>query len=100
MRVLRPTAVVVWIATVALVAAAVLQVLGLLATTRLAWIPAWNAPFFMLAVLTPASVGLLIALRLPRNVIAWILLLGALVIAAPVDLLLSEGWGLQTDRAS
>ena len=100
MRVLRPTAAVVWIATVALVTVAVLQVLGLLATTRLAWIPAWNAPFFVLAVLTPASVGLLIALRRPRNVIAWILLLGALVIAAPLDLLLSEGWALQTDRAT
>lgn len=100
MRVLRPTAVVVWTATVALVTVAVLQVLGLLATTRLAWVPAWNAPFFVLAVVTPASVGLLIALRRPRNVIAWILLVGALVIAAPLDLLLSEGWALQADRAT
>jgi len=101
MRVLRPTAVVVWIATVALVTVAALQVLGLLPTTRLGWIPAWIVPFFMLAVLTPASVGLLIALRRPRNVIAWILLVGALLIAtSPVDLLLSDGWALQTDRAT
>jgi signal transduction histidine kinase len=64
-------------------------------------VPLWVAPFFVLAVLTPSSVGLLIAIRRPRNVVAWILLAGALVIpSSSVDLVLSEGWSLQTDRAT
>ena len=33
-------------------------------------------PFMAVATLTPAIVGLLIAIRQPRNVIAWIMLVG------------------------
>jgi signal transduction histidine kinase len=49
-------------------------------------------PFLAVAVLAPASVGLLIALRRPANRIAWVLLLSALIMA-----LLSQG--LFLDRA-
>ena len=62
-RTLRLAAFAVWLVTVVSVAVAALQVLDLLPTTRLDWLPAWIVPFFALAVLTPASVGLLIAIR-------------------------------------
>ena len=66
------------------------------------WIPVWLAPFLVAAFLAPSGVGLLIANRQPRNVIAWILLLGplALTVQVPLTLLLGEGWGLQMDRAT
>ena len=43
----------------------------------------------------------LIAIRQPRNRIAWILLFGALALTVqlPLALVLSEGWSLQMDRA-
>ena len=65
------------------------------------WIPLWFTPFVALAFLAPSTVGLLIALRKPRNTIAWILLLGAfaLTLQLPLALVLSEGWSLQMDRA-
>jgi signal transduction histidine kinase len=99
-RALRLAAFAVWFVTVVSMAVAALQVFDLLPTTRLDWLPGWMVPFLAVAVLTPASVGLVIAIRRPSNAIAWILLVGALVIAAvPLDLVLSEGWALQLDRA-
>ena len=63
--------------------------------------PAWITPLVALAVLAPATVGLLIAIRKPRNAVAWILLLGALTVAAgPVDALLGDGWSLQIGQAT
>jgi signal transduction histidine kinase len=59
------------------------------------------AGFLVVAVLTPAAVGVLIALRKPCNVVAWVLLLGALS-TAPADALLPShsAWALQWGRAS
>ena len=64
-------------------------------------IPIAYVPLVVLAFLTPATVGLLIANRQPRNRIAWILLLGALVptLQVPFTVLLGKGWSLQLDRA-
>ncbi|HSL66472.1 MAG TPA: histidine kinase [Gaiellaceae bacterium] len=100
MRALRVAAGGVAALTVVSFALGAMQVVGLLPTTRLSWLPPVMIPFMAAAVLTPTAVGLAIALRRPANVIAWILLVGALVIAVgPFDLVLSEGWALQTDRA-
>jgi signal transduction histidine kinase len=59
-------------------------------------------PFIALAFLAPATVGLLIASRQPTNRIAWIMLLGSLVLTVqvPSALALGKGWALQMDRAS
>ena len=55
-------------------------------------------PFMAIAALAPAIVGLLIAIRQPRNVIAWILLVGS--ITSPSALLIPDaGWSLQIGRA-
>ena len=61
----------------------------------------WFVPFLVAAFLAPTVVGLLIANRQPRNVIAWILLLGPLPLTmqAPIWVLFGEGWMLQIDRA-
>jgi signal transduction histidine kinase len=66
------------------------------------WVPVPLVPFIGLAFLAPATVGLSIAIRQPRNRIAWIMLLGSLVLTVPLMavLVLSEGWQLQIDRAS
>ena len=65
------------------------------------WIPGWLMPFVASAFLAPATVGVLIAFRQPRNRIAWILLLGAFAITLqlPLGLLVGKGWTLQLDRA-
>ena len=64
-------------------------------------IPIGYVPLVVLAFLTPATVGLLIANRQPGNRIAWILLIGALVpmLQVPFTVLLGKGWSLQLDRA-
>jgi signal transduction histidine kinase len=100
MRALRSAAVAVWLATVLAAGVIALQVLGQLPTDYLEWLPAWMIPFFLVAVVTPATVGLLIALRRPRNSIAWIMLVGPLLITVPYDLVLDKGWMLQVDRAT
>ena len=43
---------------------------------------AWEYPFALAAVLAPAGVGVVIATRRPRNPIGWILVLGAVSLAA------------------
>jgi signal transduction histidine kinase len=65
-------------------------------------IPSWLIPFIAIAWLAPVVVGLLIAIRQPRNRIAWILLLGGFVLTLqlPVALLAGKGWTLQMDRSS
>ena len=64
-------------------------------------IPIRYVPLHVVAFLMPATVGLLIAIHQPRNRIAWILLVGALVptLQLPLAVLLGEGWALQLDRA-
>ncbi|MGZ4393044.1 MAG: sensor histidine kinase [Gaiellaceae bacterium] len=63
----------------------------------------WLVPFVVISVLAPAVVGLLIANRQARNVVAWVLMLGALSIA-PTDAVLiahdHSWWALQWERAS
>jgi signal transduction histidine kinase len=49
--------------------------------------------------LAPAIVGLLIAIRQPRNVIAWILLVGALSSAPFYVFIPDKGWAMQFARA-
>jgi signal transduction histidine kinase len=58
-------------------------------------------PFVVVSFLAPAVVGLLIANRQPRNVVAWILLLGtlALTLQFPIGVVEGAGWRLQMDRA-
>jgi signal transduction histidine kinase len=65
------------------------------------WIPLWFMPLLVIAFLSPIVVGLLIANRQPRNVIAWIMLLGPLPLTmqAPVWVFFGQGWMLQIDRA-
>ena len=97
MRALRITAWAVTVMAYVIVALGAFDVGG----TR-GWIPVGLFPFVALAFLTPITVGLLIALRQPRNVIAWIMLVGPLpiLLTVPLVFVLSEGWVLQLDRAS
>ena len=100
MRVLRIAAWGVAFATVALVAIAVLQTAGVVRSHTGDEIPLWLSPFLALAVLVPTTVGLLIAIRRPRNPIAWILLLGPPLSLPSLELVISEGWALQVGRAT
>ena len=59
----------------------------------LGWLPWALIPFVALAFLVPPAVGLLIANRQPRNVIAWILLVGPLAMTVQVPLALALGKG-------
>ncbi len=59
----------------------------------------WIWPFALLAVLAPAVVGLGIALRQPRNTVAWIMLGGALLASTWPELIGARGWSLQVARA-
>ena len=83
----------------ALVALLPLQAVGLLHRQH-DW-PAAMYPFIALAVLAPATVGLLIALRRPANRIAWVLLLSALVMALlSQGLFLDRPWATHVDDAT
>jgi len=66
--------------------------------------PHWLLPLVALALLAPTAVGLAIALRQPRNAVAWVMLLGALALVmsfgTSVELFASEGWALQAARAT
>jgi signal transduction histidine kinase len=93
MRIYRLAAVVVVAATIALV------VLNLVTPPTEERQHVWLLPLVALATLTPSFIGLLIALRQPRNVIAWVLLLGSLLTVRTVTLIPSRGWALQWDRA-
>ena len=57
-------------------------------------------PLIALSCLAPAIVGLLIAIRQPGNVIAWLLLIGALSASQAAALIPDHGWSLQVQRAS
>jgi signal transduction histidine kinase len=99
MRALRVAACTVAIAVAALVAVGMLGFAGVAPSARTDDTSAWFAPFVALASLAPAAVGLAIALRRPRNLVAWILLAGGLTTAPLTDLGIGAGWSLQTDRA-
>jgi signal transduction histidine kinase len=53
-----------------------------------------------LSCVAPAIIGLLIAIRQPRNVVAWLLLVGALSTSQAYALIPDHGWSLQVGRAS
>lgn len=65
--------------------------------------PRWVLPFITLAVVAPTTVGLAIALRQPRNAVAWVMLIGVLALVvsfgSSLELVASEGWSLQVSRA-
>ncbi len=92
MRILRITAWVVALATYAIFAGVMLGIPNLPSDAVWAYASATVA-------LAPATVGLLIAQRQPRNVIAWILLVGALTAAPFYVFIPDEGWVLQCSRA-
>jgi signal transduction histidine kinase len=59
------------------------------------------ASFLAIAVLTPTFIGLGIVIRRPRNVIGWILLVGAMTVVVPLaGEALGNPWGLQASRAT
>ena len=102
MQGLRLAAVGIAAGTCVLLALGILQVLGLIDSINADEIPLWVVPFIVVALLAPTAVGLAIAIRQPRNVIAWILLVGAFAIVALTgpDLIFTDGWALQIGRAT
>jgi signal transduction histidine kinase len=102
MRGLRILACGVALATLAALTIGLLQVLEVVPSEQENWIPLAIYPFLALAILSPAGVGLLIALQLPRNRIAWILLLGALLPALQIasEQLVGAAWAYQTEAAT
>ena len=102
MRGLRALACGVALATLTALTVGLLQVLEVLPSAQEDWIPLAIYPFLALAILSPAVVGLLIALQLPRNRIAWILLLGALLPALQIasEQLIGAAWAYQTEAAT
>lgn len=96
MRGLRSAAVGVAVATFAFMGLGLLGIGG-----AMSWAPPEIKPFIAIAFLAPATVGVLIASRQPRNRIAWIMLLGAFVLTVqlPVGLIVGKAWTLQMDRA-
>ena len=67
----------------------------------MSWLPLGLKFFVAVAFLAPATVGVLIANRQPRNRVAWVLLLGTLVLTLqlPLGIALGRAWTLQMDRA-
>src|SRR6187455_3224439 len=102
MRGLRALACGVALATLTALTVGLLQVLEVLPSAQEDWIPLAVYPFLALAILSPAVVGLLIALQLPRNRIAWILLAGAFLPALQIasEQLVGAAWAYQTEAAT
>ncbi|TML21838.1 MAG: hypothetical protein E6G28_07340 [Actinobacteria bacterium] len=90
MRALRLAAPVVALASAVFLVIGALGTLGVLPKSAEAN-PIWITPLVALAVLAPATVGLLIAIRQPRNLT---------VASYPVDVVLGPGWSLQIGRAT
>src|SRR5262249_15816553 len=90
------------VATAAALITGLLQVLEVLPSEQKDWIPLPVYPFLALALLAPAVVGLRIANEMPRNRIAWILLIGAFLPALEIsaEQLVGASWAMQTERAS
>ena len=102
MRGLRLAALAVAIATYLCLATGILMLFDVIPSRAADGLSPWFLPAVVAAWVTPSVVGLAIALRQPRNVIAWILLLGPFALAAtvPLEPVLGAGWQLQVDRAS
>jgi signal transduction histidine kinase len=89
-------------ATFGCVVVAALRLAGLLSgpdnITAMVWVV---APCVAVAVLTPTFVGLAIVTRRPRNVVGWILVVGAFTVAGPLTgEAVGNGWLLQISRAT
>ena len=102
MRGLRIVACGIALATTAELTVGLLHVLEVIPSRERDWIPLEIYPFLALALLAPTVVGLLIALQLPRNRIAWILLLGSFApsVQLSAEQLFGAGWSLQSERAT
>jgi signal transduction histidine kinase len=102
MRGLRIAACGVVLATVTSLTVGFLQVVEVIPLEQENWIPLGIYPFLALAILAPAVAGLLIALQLPRNTIAWILLLGSFLpsLQLSVEQLAGPAWSIQSERAT
>jgi signal transduction histidine kinase len=96
---MRGSRITIWLLALASPLLVVLDAAGRLPSAD-AGEPGWIWPFALLSVLAPAAVGLGIALRQPRNAIAWILLVGAFLAAPWPALVPSRGWSLQIARGS
>ena len=81
MRGLRIAAWAVAALTLALVTVHVVQVAR--GATRID-MPLWAEPLLVLTIAAPVAVGLMIASRRPRNVVAWIMLLAPPLLTIPV----------------
>src|SRR5262249_35004923 len=90
------------LATAAALTTGLLQVLEVLPSDEKEWIPLPIYPFLALALFAPALVGLRIANGMPRDPLAWILLLGAFLPALQIsaEQLVGAPWAMQTERAS
>lgn len=99
---LRIAAWFVAVATAAALTTGFLQVLTVLPSEQKEWIPLPIYPVLALALFAPAVVGLRIANEMPRNRIAWILLIGAFLPALQIsaEQLVGAPWAMQTERAS
>jgi signal transduction histidine kinase len=104
MRALRIAAWCVAATTVGLLVVGALRLLGVVhgpAKDEIRPIYWVVASFVAIAVLTPTFIGLGIVIRRPRNVIGWILLVGATSVIAPlIGEALGNPWGLQASRAT
>jgi len=102
MRGLRIAAWGVALATTACLTLGFLQVFEILSSDQENWIPPAFYTLLALALLAPTVVGLLVALQLPRNAIAWILLLGTFLPALQLasEQLIGAAWAMQTERAN
>ena len=102
MRDLRLLACGVALATVCCLTVGFLHVLGVVPSEQEDWIPLAVYPFLAVAFLSPTVIGLLIAFQLPRNLIAWILLLGALLpcLQLPAEQLVGAAWAFQSEAAT
>ena len=102
MRRLRILACAVALATTASLTVGLLHVLEVIPSEQEDWIPLGVYPFLALALLAPTVVGLLIALQLPRNPIAWILMLGAFLpsFQLSAEQTVGAAWSYQSERAT
>jgi signal transduction histidine kinase len=102
MRRLRLLAGAVALTTVTCLTVGFLHVLGVVPSEQEDWIPLGLYPFIAVAFLAPTIVGLLIALQLPRNRIAWILLVGAMLpcLQLPAEQVVGAPWAYQSEAAT
>jgi signal transduction histidine kinase len=102
MRGLRSLAGLCALALVVNLTVGLLHVLEVIPSEEENWIPLRVYPFLALALLAPMVSGLVIAMHMPRNTIAWILLLGTSIPSFQLvaEQLAGPGWSFQTEAAT